>query len=292
MAITGYKTVVEPSPLVRELKRLLDRWREEDLIVVRSDRVVPDISNRGHTGLSLDHIHFLATSMQTSGFRARPAPGDFSSKGIGKPHDVPVYVRGSPQCVIARRSILEMRAMAEREPDYPRVHIDENDARGWFCSLGNGHFTQALNCFRQHIRSVFTGERYAVPKSDVALSAAVNDGVLAIVLREDTDIEDRRRIAFLLNATHQYKWSLDKFGQVDISPEASYLQQFSNFEAMSKHADSEELTELVRLELGYGMNEKTGDRIKARPDVARSSTMSSTSSVQHNVWPGQPRAKL
>ena len=35
----------------------------------------------------------------------------------------------------------------------------------------------------------------------------------------------------------------------------------------------------MRLELGYGMNEKIGDCIKARPDVARSSTMSSTSSI-------------
>lgn len=268
MAITGYRTVVAPSARVVELKRLLDRWREARLARVRCDRVVCDVSNRAHTGLSLDHIHFLATSMQTQGFRARPAPGDYSrdySRASAAPHDVPVYVRGSPNCLIARRSLREMRAMAAREPGYPRVLIADEEAgggggRGWFCSLGNGHFTQALNCFRQRLPSAFTGEPYAVPESDAALRDAVEHGVLAIVLREDTDIDDRRRIAFLLNATHEYKWSLDADGQVDISPEACYLERFSNFEAMSKHADSEELTELVRIELGYGMDEATGNR--------------------------------
>jgi hypothetical protein len=222
---------------------------------------VPDVSNREHTGLSLDHIHFLATSMQTGGFRSRPAPGDYSERGrANKPHDIPVYVRGSPNCLIARRSLREMRAMALRDPDYPSVMIEERDQPGWFCSLGNGHFTQALNCFRQRMPSVFTGEPYVVPEGDAALRDAVEHGVFAIVLREETDIDDRRRIAFLLNATHEYKWSVDAEGQIDISPAACYLERFSNFEAMSKHADSEALTELVRIELGYGMDETTGNR--------------------------------
>ena len=128
-----------------------------------------------------------------------------------------------------------------------------------------------------------------VPKCDLPLSNAVNNGVLAIVLREDTDIEDRRRIAYLLNATHEYKWSLDKFGQVDISPEACYLERFSNFEAMTKHADSEALTELVRLELGYGMDETTGDRVKARPDIVRNNT-DATQSIRRVLT--QAKSKL
>jgi hypothetical protein len=44
MTITGFKTVVKPSPQVIELKRLLDRWREPELQRVRSDLVVPDTS--------------------------------------------------------------------------------------------------------------------------------------------------------------------------------------------------------------------------------------------------------
>ena len=60
------------------------------------------------------------------------------------------------------------------------------------------------------------------------------DGVQSIVLREGMDIDDRRRLADLLNATHEYKWAVDLFGEVDISPEACYLERFNNFEAMSK----------------------------------------------------------
>ena len=41
MAIKGHKRVVRPSPEVRELKALLDRWREPELALVRSDLVVP-----------------------------------------------------------------------------------------------------------------------------------------------------------------------------------------------------------------------------------------------------------
>ena len=105
---------------------------------------------------------------------------------------------------------------------------------------------------------MFTGTPYAPPPGDTALREALELGVQSIVLREDMDIEDRRRVAHLLNATHEYKWGVDLFGAVDIRPEVCYLEKFSNFEAMSKVADSEELTELVRMELGYGMEEDGG----------------------------------
>ena len=55
MTITGYRTVVKPSPQVRELKRILDRWREPGMQNVTSNLIVPDTSNRDHTGLSDDH---------------------------------------------------------------------------------------------------------------------------------------------------------------------------------------------------------------------------------------------
>ena len=111
MAIKGYKTVVAPSTLVRELKRLLDRWREPRLTRVRADRVVPDVSNREHTGLSLDHIHFLATSMQTGGFRSRPAPGDYSERGRAKAHrELREPARRGPLGVAAESRFRKSRA--------------------------------------------------------------------------------------------------------------------------------------------------------------------------------------
>ena len=50
------------------------------------------------------------------------------------------------------------------------------------------------------------------------------------------------RLAHLLNATHDYKWTVDAQGAVDISPEACSNAKFTQFEAMSKVVDSEALT--------------------------------------------------
>ena len=62
MVIKGYRTKVTPTDKVKQLKYLLDMWREKDLANVRSCDIVPDASNRSHTGLSFDHVHFLASS--------------------------------------------------------------------------------------------------------------------------------------------------------------------------------------------------------------------------------------
>ena len=70
----------------------------------------------------------------------------------------------------------------------------------------------------------------------------------------DTPIEARRKIAGLLNDTHDYKWTVDSTGSVDISPENCYLERFTQFEAQIKAADSEALSALVQLELGIFRN--------------------------------------
>ena len=93
MGIKGFKQVVRPSPEVQEMKRIIDAWREPQLQRVRSCDVVPDTSNRGHTGLSVDHVHFIASSMLKYGFRARDTQ---NSTLRGQPHDIPVLVRGRP----------------------------------------------------------------------------------------------------------------------------------------------------------------------------------------------------
>ena len=61
MAIKGYKKKVEPSAEVMELKKLIDSWREPAAVYVDSRLVVPDTSNRSHTGLSVDHCHLIAS---------------------------------------------------------------------------------------------------------------------------------------------------------------------------------------------------------------------------------------
>ena len=55
-----------------ELGRLISKWREADALVkVRSVQVIPDYSNRGHTGLSVEHVHYLASSFKRRGFIPR-----------------------------------------------------------------------------------------------------------------------------------------------------------------------------------------------------------------------------
>jgi hypothetical protein len=71
----------------------------------------------------------------------------------------------------------------------------------WFVSLGNGHFSQALSLFRQRVPSVFTGEPFAIPTDDAGLYNAVHVGVPSIVLREDTPIASRRRVACVKRCT-------------------------------------------------------------------------------------------
>ena len=73
-----------------------------------------------------------------------------------------------------------------------------------------------MNLFRHNCISKFTGKAFVAPESDVKLIAALNDGIESIVLRQETPIETRREIATLLNDTHDYKWTVDMDGNVDI----------------------------------------------------------------------------
>jgi hypothetical protein len=81
----------------KELKFLLDAWREKGpLIKVKSCHVVPDSSNRGHTGLFIDHVHFIASNILKSGFRSWD--GDVAKRRKVQPHDIPVLCRGDSTC--------------------------------------------------------------------------------------------------------------------------------------------------------------------------------------------------
>jgi hypothetical protein len=68
----------------------------------------------------------------------------------------------------------------------------------FFCSLGNGHFSQALNLFRNDSRSIFTGEPYSVGKDD-NLRQALDEGVSSIVLSCTMPLHDRKFVSEMLN---------------------------------------------------------------------------------------------
>lgn len=275
---------------VKRLKELVDAWREPGLVRVRSRLVVPDATNRGHTGLSVDHIHFVASNMLKQGFRPHHYTTPKGARARG--HDVPVLVRGHPSDAIAVRSLRLWRQAVAKDPDLPPFDALASDtnqpptsprnnqrspfvvnnathtdimpegvkSETWFCSLGNGHFMQALNLFRLGAgngpRSVFTNLPYRYDH-DPLLTSAVEDGVDCIVMRTNIPVDVRAELADLLNATHDYKWTTDAQGQVDIRWDNKGEQRITQFEALSKVLDSEALTALVRLELGLGMDERT-----------------------------------
>lgn len=253
---------------VEKLKELVDRNREYDMVRVRSDLIVPDSSNRGHTGLSADHVHFIATCILKDGFRCREGLV-VGREAVAQAHDIPVVVRGGPACPFSMASREDWQARTDREPNFPPCKIPDN-ATEWFTSLGNGHFSQALNLFRQQVPSMFTKQPFVVPTQDFALRRALETGVNSIVLSAQTSMEDRRTIAILLNDTHDYKWTVDKNGQMDIRPESCYTHNFSQFEALSKSLDSEALTGLIRLQLGY---DKEDDKSAPNPEVEHRSRL-------------------
>ena len=168
MVIKGFKTVVKPTPEIHELKRLIDKWREDSLLLVDSRTVVPDTSNRRHSGLSVDHVHLIASMMLKDGFRSREARFRNAQQGKAakvqqqQGHDIPLLVRGSLSAPVSVESLSIWRDETAREKGFPRVSIGSGGSvaagedHAWFTSLGNGHFMQALNLFHQRAPSVFT----------------------------------------------------------------------------------------------------------------------------------------
>merc|ERR1719163_1654793 len=78
-------TLAEQDKLdVAELNSAIERWREPDMLKVKPRQVIPDFTNRAQTGISVEHAHFVATSMMDDGFQER-----VGSEG----HDVPVVIR-------------------------------------------------------------------------------------------------------------------------------------------------------------------------------------------------------
>jgi hypothetical protein len=187
MGIYGYKKLVKPPDQIHELKMLIDKWREPALAKIDSRRCVPDTSNRGHTGLSVDHCHLLAMLMLKEGFRSREA--QYKVKGQ-QGHDIPVVVRGSPTSEISTESLSYWRSRTSEEREFPPVQIGASE--GWFTSLGNGHFLQALNLFHREMPNVFTQQKLIPDPKDLALTSALSQGVESIVLRAEMPVDERQ----------------------------------------------------------------------------------------------------
>merc|ERR1712048_1000813 len=218
--------------------------------VVRPRLVIPDFSNRGHTGLSVEHVHFLAKSFQDKGFIKRDG---------NKGHDIPVLVRESNSSDLGKRSIENWRSKLKDEPGFPpKEHYERLFTQEEiYTSLGNGHFNQALNLFLNECDNIYGNAKYLVGQ-DAALREAVETGLSSIVLKPGIPLRDRETISRLLNSKREYKWNVHSDGTVDISDANEDMSTCKQFEAMSKVLDAVELNCLVRAELGVKDSHRIG----------------------------------
>jgi len=247
----GFNAASEGEAVAR-LNALLQRWSEGPLVRVRSCDICPDWTNRAETGLSVDHVHYVATLIQTNGFKSR-------RRGLGTEegaHDVPVLVREARDSELGRGAVRKWGEATAANPGFPPFMLgDRGDV---FCSLGNGHFSQALNLFRAGAKSLWTNRVYAAG-GDEALREALEDGVESVVLSNEMPRADRQFVSEMLNRSHGRSWRVGADGRAHVEEEGSAATS-AQFVALSKVLDAEELSCLVRQKLGVDVDGKVMDK--------------------------------
>jgi len=232
------------------LNRLISEYRLPGTANIPPRKVIPDFSNRGHTGLSVEHVHYLATSFKEKGFQKR-----VNDQG----HDIPVLVKQPVNSDLGQKSIENWRAKLADEPGFPpKEHYEKLFRESEiYTSLGNGHFNQALNLFATETPSIYSQAPYTIG-TDADLKEAVYTGVTAIVLSADIPLRDREIVSKLLNSKREFKWSVSSDGTLHILDAAEDTTTCKQFEAMSKVLDAVELNCLVRAELGVTDSHRIG----------------------------------
>lgn len=232
------------------LNRLISEFREPGMSTVPPRRVIPDYSNRGHTGLSVEHVHYLAKSFREKGFIKR--------KG-NEGHDIPVLVRESTSSDLGQKGIANWKEKIADESGFPPKEHYERAFSGdeIFCSLGNGHFNQALNLFGCECPDLYGEGKYTVG-NDQPLKEAIFAGVPSVVLSREIPLRDRETISKLLNSKREFKWNVNPDGSLKILDADEDKTQCKQFEAMSKVLDAVELNCLVRAELGITESHRIG----------------------------------
>lgn len=220
------------------LTGLVMQWREPETCKVQSRQVIPDFTNRAQTGLGVELMHYIATSMQQKGFKKRNGRDG---------HDIPVLVREAIGSEAIEEALSTWKARVTEEDGFPPVRV--SDGEEIFTSLGNGHFFQALNLFACNWPAINRTDRYAVGQ-DKQLAEALEEGVQSIILRAETPRPVRAKIAELLNAKREFQWTLNSDGTVDTSRMDENTSYCSQFEWLSKGMDAEQVNCLVRTHLG------------------------------------------
>eukprot|EP00929_Paragymnodinium_shiwhaense_P013646 TRINITY_DN121496_c0_g1_i1.p1 TRINITY_DN121496_c0_g1~~TRINITY_DN121496_c0_g1_i1.p1 ORF type:complete len:512 (-),score=121.62 TRINITY_DN121496_c0_g1_i1:57-1592(-) len=232
---------------VELLQALIAQWRESDgqLQPVRSRFVIPDATNRAQTGLGVELVHFIASSMRKKGFKKR--------KGADG-HDIPVLVREPAGSAFHGEALGLWKERAAEEEGFPPVRLTAEDEI--FTSLGNGHFFQALNLFDTGCKGINDGgEAYHVGQ-DALLKEALEVGVPSIVLKHETPRPVRAKIADLLNGRRDYHWTLSDDGTIDVKQMSETTAYCSQFEWLSKGMDAVQVNCLVRSHLGIRVSKR------------------------------------
>jgi len=241
---------------IKELTQLILKWRETGMIDVKPRLVIPDYSNRSHTGISVEHMHYLAKSMVDKGFQKRDNATHYG-------HDMPVLVKETPQTELGKSSVENWHGKVVDDEGFPPVsHYQKTFKESTiYTSLGNGHFFQALNLIGTHSSpindmSLRTGQRNYTYDHDPLLEEAIQVGVPSLVLRGDIPLKDRQTISRLLNSKREFRWIMSPRGEfLGVEEDTS---QVSQFVAMSKVLDAVELNCLVRAELGVTESGRIG----------------------------------
>jgi len=218
---------------------LVSQWREQQTCRVRSRQVIPDFTNRSQTGIGVELLHFIASSMLKNGFQKREGRSG---------HDIPVLVREPVGSATREEALTVWKKRVSDEEGYPPVRVEEDQE--FFTSLGNGHFFQSLNLFGCGSRNINDASiRYEVGE-DAALVDAVENGVLSVVLRHECPKPVRAKIAALLNSKREFQWTLQPDGSVDCTSSEENTDYCSQFEWLSKGMDAVQVDCLVRTHLG------------------------------------------
>jgi len=130
---------LDEASRIDELNRLIAQWREPGFVRVKPERVIPDATNRDGTGLSVNHLHYIASNMMKDGFTPR-------DHATGTGHDLPIFVRehSGKESALGATSLRKWKGAQAENTEYPPARPWQSQhGEEFYCSLGNGHFFQA-----------------------------------------------------------------------------------------------------------------------------------------------------
>lgn len=234
---------------VEELNALFDEWCERPRCArVRAADVIPDLTNRENTGVSLEHAHGIATSMTRDGFDPQ--------------HEVPVVVRESARTLLASPAYDRWRAFTRHNAAVLPPLADFSGRAHAFTTLGSSHLNLALRLVQTDTPSVFgRGVRYGLAlERDARLRDAIFEGLPSVVLRADTPSAIRRRVSLALNNAALLGFRVDPIsGDARPDPRGSAASDdLTLFQSLARTLDSEELSSLARIK--YGLELETAQR--------------------------------